>query len=107
MNSWGTARRQDGQTASRGDACVARTGTSAAGRVRRLRLLGITAALMLVLAGCAASPEASRVRGESGADVGNHGNPIELLAPPDRFERVYFDTPFDGPRIAKPDTSLS
>jgi hypothetical protein len=74
---------------------------------RRLRLVGLASALLLILAGCAASPEASRVRGESGADVGNHGNPVELLAPPDRFERVYFDTPYDGPRIAKPDTSLS
>ena len=77
------------------------------GAGRRLRLLGTTAVLMLILAGCTVSPEASRVPGEPGADVGNHANPIVLLAPPDRFDRVYYNTPYDGPHIAKPDTSPS
>ena len=62
---------------------------------------------MLVLAGCALSPEAARVRGEPGADVGNHGNPVVLVAPPDRVERVYAGVPYDGPAVAQPDTSES
>ncbi len=80
-------------------------GTSAGWR--RLRLFGVAGVLVVVLGGCSVSPEASRVSGEPGADVGNHGNPIELLAPPNRFDRIYADTPYDGPRIAKPDTSQS
>jgi hypothetical protein len=72
-----------------------------------MRLFGVAGALVVVLGGCTFSPEASRVPGEPGADVGNHGNPVELLAPPDRFDRIYADTPYDGPRIAKPDTSQS
>jgi hypothetical protein len=63
--------------------------------------------LTLILAGCASSPEAARVRGEPGADVGNHGDPVVLLAPPDRFERVYKGIPYDGPAAARPDTSES
>jgi len=74
---------------------------------RRLRLFGVAAGLMVMLGGCSVSPEASRVPGEPGADVGNHGNPVLLLAPPDRVERVYFDVPYDGPHIAKPDTAES
>lgn len=63
--------------------------------------------LTLILAGCASSPEAARVRGEPGADVGNHGDPVVLLAPPDRVERVYSGVPYDGPAVAQPDTSES
>ena len=64
-------------------------------RARRLRLWGLAAATAVVLGGCASSPEAARVRGEPGADPGNHGNPVVLLTPPDRAERVYYDIPFD------------
>ena len=74
---------------------------------RRLRLIGAGAALVVLLGGCASSPEAARVRGEPGADPGNHRNPVELLAPPDRFDRVYYDIPYDGPAAASEDTSLS
>ncbi len=45
-------------------------------RARRLRLWGLAAAAAVVLGGCASSPEAARVRGEPGADPGNHGNPV-------------------------------
>jgi hypothetical protein len=62
---------------------------------------------MLVLAGCALSPEAARVRGEPGADVGNLGNPVVLVAPPDRVDRVYAGVPYDGPAVTQPDTSES
>jgi hypothetical protein len=72
-----------------------------------LRLIGIGAIATLILGGCASSPEASRVRGEPGADPGNHGNPVELLAPPDRVERVYYEIPYDGPSVASEDTSQS
>jgi hypothetical protein len=64
------------------------------GSGRRLRLIGVAAALVVILAGCASSPEAARVRGEPGADPGNHGNPVVLLAPPERAERVYYEIPF-------------
>ena len=74
---------------------------------RRLRLIGAAAALVVLLAGCASSPEAARVRGEAGADPGNHGNPVELLAPPERFDRVYYEVPYDGPAAASEDTSQS
>jgi hypothetical protein len=63
--------------------------------------------LTLVLAGCASSPEAVRVRGEPGADVGNHGNPVVLLEPPNRFDRIYAGVPFDEPPETAPDTSES
>src|SRR3954470_19071436 len=56
---------------------------------RRARLFGVSAALMVTLGGCSASPEATRVPGEPGADVGNHGNPVVLVAPPNRFDRIY------------------
>ena len=62
---------------------------------RRLRLIGAAAALAIVLGGCASSPEAGRVRGEPGADPGNHGDPVVLLAPADRVERVYYDVPLE------------
>jgi hypothetical protein len=77
------------------------------GSGRRLRLIGFAAALLVVLAGCASSPEAARVRGEPGADPGNHGNPVVLLAPPERAERVYYDVPYDGPAAASEDTAQS
>jgi hypothetical protein len=47
------------------------------------------------------------VRGEPGADPGNHGNPVVLLAPPDRVDRVYYDDPYIGPAAASEDTSQS
>ena len=62
-----------------------------------MRLIGAGAALVVLLAGCASSPEASRVPGEPGADVGNHGNPVVLLEPPERVDRVYYEVPYDGP----------
>ena len=76
-------------------------------RARRLRLWGFAAATAVVLGGCASSPEAARVRGERGADPGNHANPVVLLAPPDRFDRVYYNVPYDGPAAASADTSQS
>ena len=74
---------------------------------RCLRCVGVAALLALILTGCATSPEAARVRGEPGADVGNHGNPVVLLEPPNRVERVYTGVPFDEPAVAQPDTSQS
>lgn len=76
-------------------------------RGRRLRLIGLGALLAVLLSGCASSPEAARVRGEPGADPGNHGSPVELVAPPDRFARVYYEIPYDGPRVASADTAQS
>jgi len=64
-------------------------------RTRRLRLWGLAAAAAVVLGGCASSPEAARVQGERGADPGNHGNPLMLIAPPERIDRVYYDDPYD------------
>ena len=74
---------------------------------RQLRLFAAAAALVVLLGGCASSPEAVRVRGEVGADPGNHGNPPELLAPPERFDRVYYEVPYDGPAAASEDTAQS
>ena len=76
-------------------------------RARRLRLWGLAAAAAVVLGGCASSPEASRVPGEPGADVGNHGNPVVLVEPPERVDRVYYEVPYDGPAAASADTSQS
>jgi hypothetical protein len=73
---------------------------------RQLRLIAAAAALVVILAGCS-SPEAARVRGEPGADPGNHANPVVLLAPPERFDRVYYEVPYDGPAAASEDTSQS
>ncbi|MBW3634119.1 MAG: hypothetical protein KY456_13930 [Chloroflexi bacterium] len=73
---------------------------------RRLRLLGVGVSVSILLGGCASSPEAARVRGELGADPGNHGNPVVLHLPPDRFERVYYDIPLDE-QGASEDTSES
>lgn len=93
--------------------CVARGFEPLAARPRasrqaqRARLIVIMTILTILLAGCAASPEAARVRGEPGADPGNHGNPVELLAPPDRFERIFSGIPYDGPSVASPDTAQS
>lgn len=74
---------------------------------RRLRLIGVGIGLAVLLGSCTFSPEAARVRGEPGADPGNHGHPVDLLAPPDRFERIYYRIPYDGPAVASEDTSLS
>ncbi len=76
-------------------------------KARRLRLIGVGALAVLVLGGCASSPEAARVRGEPGADPGNHGNPVVLLEPPNAPERIYYEIPYDGPRAAVPDTAQS
>ena len=76
-------------------------------RVRRLRLWGLAAAAAVILGGCASSPEAARVRGEPGADPGNHGNPPVLLEPAGREERVYYEVPYDGPAVASADTAQS
>ena len=76
-------------------------------RARRLRLWGFAAAAAVALGGCASSPEAARVRGEPGADPGNRGNPVVLLAPPERVNRVYYEVPYDGPAAASEDTSQS
>jgi hypothetical protein len=65
----------------------------------RAKAIACAVGLLVVLTGCAASPEADRVRGEPGADPGNHGNPVVLVAPPDRVDRVYYDTPYDGPVV--------
>jgi hypothetical protein len=46
------------------------------------------------------------VPGEPGADVGNHGNPLVLVEPLDRDERVYYEIPFEE-QGASEDTSLS
>ena len=73
---------------------------------RWLRLIGAGVALLVVLAGCASSPEAARVRDEPGADPGNHGNPVVLLAPPERADRVYYEIPFVE-QGASEDTSQS
>jgi hypothetical protein len=73
----------------------------------RLRPIGIAIALLLLLAGCVASPEAARVSGGPGADVGNRGSAVELLAPPDRFKRIYYDIPYIGPRVAQENTAQS
>jgi hypothetical protein len=75
-------------------------------RARRLRLWSLAAAAAVILGGCASSPEASRVPGEPGADVGNHGNPVVLLEPPERVDRVYYEVPFEE-QGASEDTSQS
>ena len=76
-------------------------------QARRLRLWGLAAATAVVLGGCASSPEAARVRGEPGADPGNRGNPVVLLEPPERADRVYYEVPYDGPAAASEDTAQS
>jgi hypothetical protein len=84
-----------------------RNSASSSARARRLRLIGIGVGIAVLLGGCTGSPEAARVRGEPGADPGNHGNPVVLLAPPDRVERVYYEIPYDGPKAVSEDTSQS
>ena len=74
---------------------------------RRLRLFSMGMVITLFLGGCASSPEASRVPGELGADPGNRGNPVVLLEPPERVDRVYYEVPYDGPTAASEDTSQS
>ena len=81
------------------------TGTST--QKRRLRVVGMGVVITLFLGGCASSPEAARVRGEPGADPGNHSNPLELLAPAERDDRVYYEIPYDGPAGASEDTAQS
>lgn len=70
---------------------------------RGVRLLAAGAGVILLLGGC--SPEASRTRGEPGGDVGNHGQTVQLLEPTDRFERIFWDIPFDEPAVATEDTA--
>ena len=88
------------------DSVAATHGADTSMQKRRLRLIGAAAALVVFLAGCASSPEAARVRGEPGADPGNHGNPMVLLAPPERVDRVYYEIPFVE-QGASEDTSQS
>ena len=76
-------------------------------RAKRLGLWGLAVAAAVVLGGCASSPEAARVRGEPGADPGNHGNPVVLLEPLERVDRVYYDVPYDGPAAVSADVSES
>jgi hypothetical protein len=75
--------------------------------LKTLRLLLLGAALVVILGGCATSPEASRLPGEPGADPGNHGDPVQLMAPADAFDRVYAGIPYEGPSVATEDTSQS
>jgi hypothetical protein len=75
--------------------------------LRALRLLLLVGALVVILAGCVTSPEASRLPGEPGADPGNHGDPIQLMAPAGEFDRVYAGIPYEGPSVATEDTSES
>jgi hypothetical protein len=72
---------------------------------RRARLLAAGAGAILLLGGCTVSPEASRTPGEPGGDVGNHGQPVQLLEPTDRFERIFWDIPYDGPSVTTEDTA--
>ncbi|MFN8664808.1 MAG: hypothetical protein U0075_23210 [Thermomicrobiales bacterium] len=72
---------------------------------RRAWLLAAGVGTVLLLGGCTVSPEAARAPGEAGADVGNHGQPVQLLEPADRFERIFFDVPYDGPSVATEDTA--
>lgn len=69
----------------------------------RTWLLVAGAGAVLLLGGC--SPEASRTRGEPGGDVGNHNQPVELLEPADRFERIFYDIPFKEPAVTTEDTA--
>jgi hypothetical protein len=116
-----TARRQDGKTARPPVGATPASPTiplppsasrlpppaSRRPRVRVMRLIALAVGMAVILAGCAASPEAARVPGEPGADPGNHGNPVVLLAPPNRPDRIYAGIPYDGPMVAAPDTSQS
>lgn len=81
--------------------------TLSAPRARRSRRIAAGFLLTVLLAGCASSPEAARVRGEPGADPGNHGNPVVLVEPPSQVERIYYEIPYDGPAVASEDTSQS
>lgn len=72
---------------------------------RRVRLLAIGAGAILLLSGCSVSPEATRTRGEAGGDVGNHNQPVQLLEPADRFERIFYDIPFKEPPVTTEDTA--
>jgi hypothetical protein len=94
-------------TCAQNDTVAATHAAATSMKKRRLRLFAAAAALVVLLGGCASSPEAVRVRGEVGADPGNHGNPPELLAPPERFDRVYYEVPYDGPATASEDTAQS
>jgi hypothetical protein len=72
---------------------------------RRIWLLSAGAGMVLLMGGCSLSPEASRTRGEPGGDVGNHGQPVQLLEPTDRFERIFYDIPFKEPAVTTEDTA--
>jgi hypothetical protein len=76
-------------------------------RARRLPLLVTLAGLAVILTGCVGSPEAARLPGQPGADPGNHGNPVQLLAPANEFDRIYAGIPYEGPQVATEDTSQS
>ncbi|MEZ4564527.1 MAG: hypothetical protein R2853_17475 [Thermomicrobiales bacterium] len=73
-------------------------------RRRRCALrLAAGAVAILLLGGCSLSPEATRTRGEPGGDVGNHSQPVQLLEPADRFERIFYDIPFKEPAVTTED----
>ena len=73
---------------------------------RRARLLAAGVGIVLLLGGCSVSPEAARTPGEAGADVGNHGRPVQLLEPANRFDRIYWGIPFDEPSVTTEDTAV-
>ncbi|MBL8130084.1 MAG: hypothetical protein JNM64_20775 [Chloroflexia bacterium] len=72
---------------------------------RRAWLVTAGAGVVLLLGGCSVSPEATRTRGEPGGDVGNHNQPVQLLEPADRFERIFYDIPFKEPAVTTEDTA--
>ncbi|MFN8678676.1 MAG: hypothetical protein U0Z70_20025 [Thermomicrobiales bacterium] len=72
---------------------------------RRAWLVTAGAGAVLLLGGCSVSPEATRTRGEPGGDVGNHNQPVQLLEPADRFERIFYDIPFKEPAVTTEDTA--
>lgn len=72
---------------------------------RRAWLLAAGAGAILLLGGCSVSPEAARTRGEPGGDVGNHNQPVQLLEPADRFERIFYGIPLKEPAGTTEDTA--
>ena len=67
---------------------------------RRGAAVGLLAVVALGLTGC--GPEATRTQGGGpGADVGNHGDPVELQGNEPADARIYYQTPRDTPAIAE------
>ncbi len=66
---------------------------------RRGVLLGLLTVAALGLVAC--GPEAERTRGGGpGADIGNHGNPVQLRGDEPFDTRIYYQTPRDTPVVA-------